>query len=213
VNTKFRLCSLAVVFNFLILFFKVSSFALPYSINMDTSALSGTSAQLAFDFVDGGPPSNTITITNFVTDGTLGNATLTGDVVGSLSGTVTLSDAFFFNEYLTDLTLGNSFSFLVDFTSNPPASGSSPDAFSFFLLNPLTGLPINTTSDPTGAGSLLTLNLDGTSQPSLNGYDTSVTAVIYQSSSVPEPNSLLLLGSGVLFLLLWRYRGKTTTEI
>jgi hypothetical protein len=31
-------------------------------IAIDTRALSGTSAQLAFDFIDGGPPANTITI-------------------------------------------------------------------------------------------------------------------------------------------------------
>jgi hypothetical protein len=196
-----------VFFNFLILFSNVSSFALPYSINMDTSALSGTSAQLAFDFIDGGPASNTITITNFLTDGILGNATLTGDAAGSLGGTVTLSDGSFFNEYLTDLTLGNSFSFLVDFTSNAPASGSSPDAFSFFILDPSTGLPINNTSDPTGAGSLLTLNIDGSPQPNLNGYDTSVTAVIYQSpSSVPEPGTILMMGLGILFLS-WKRKG------
>ena len=47
-------------------------------VTVDTSTLAGTSAQIAFDFIDGGPPSNTVTISGFTTDGTLGNPVPTG---------------------------------------------------------------------------------------------------------------------------------------
>ena len=44
-----------------------NALALSYAVNLDTASLSGTGAQLAFDFIDGGPPSNTTTISAFST--------------------------------------------------------------------------------------------------------------------------------------------------
>src|SRR5271154_467342 len=84
-----------------------------YSVDVDTSSLLGTSAQLAFDLIYGGGPSNTVTISDFSTDGTLGTVFPTGLVSGTLPGTVSLTDSSssFFNEYLTGLTLGTTFSF------------------------------------------------------------------------------------------------------
>ena len=119
-------------------------------VSVDTSGLAGTSAQLAFDFIEGGTPSNTITISGFLTDGTLGSASSSGDVSGTLPGTVILNDSSFFNEYLTDITLGSSFSFVFGATANGPDSGSLPDAFSLFLIDPNTGQALFPTTDPSG---------------------------------------------------------------
>ncbi len=176
--------------------------ASPVSVTVNTAALSSTPAQLAFDFIDGGPPSNSITISGFATDGTLGSATLTGGASGALPGTVTLTDSAFFNEYLTDFTLGNTFSFQLDATNNAPASISLPDAFSLFVLNPTTGLPLINTTDPTGSGSLLTWNIDESTQGSLSVYAAPGGEAVVTAAPVPLPSSLLLMGSSFLLFVV-----------
>ena len=171
-------------------------------VSVDTSGLAGTSAQLAFDFIDGGSPANTITISGFLTDGTLGGVFPSGDVTGTLADTVVLGDSAFFSEYLTDITLGTSFSFVFGATANSPDAASAPDAFSVFLLDPGTGLPLFATADPTGSGSLVTFNIDGSPTGALSVYSGSVTAGP-AISGVPEPSMVWMLGVGV-FALLWR---------
>jgi len=185
-----------------------------YSVDVDTSLLSGTSAQLAFDLIYGGGPSNnTVTISGFSTDGTLGSVSLFGLVTGTLPATVTLADSpsFFFNEYLTDLTLGTYISFGLDVTTNGPGA-SLPDALSVFLLDPNTGFPLVTTSDPSGADSLFTLNINGTSEGDLGVYTSTVDATPGSGSpgsgaTVPEPRTSILLGAGLAFLI-WRFEQR-----
>ncbi|HEY1240506.1 MAG TPA: NF038129 family PEP-CTERM protein [Bryobacteraceae bacterium] len=171
-------------------------------VSVDTSGLAGTAAQLAFDFIDGGPPLNTITISSFLTDGTLGGVFPSGGASGTLLGTVVLSDSDFFNEYLTDITLGSSFSFVFSATANGPDAGSLPDAFSLFLIDPNTGLPLFGTADPSGADSLVTLNIDGSPTGALSVYSTSVkTGPPPAASAVPEPSMMWMLGVGLVPLL------------
>jgi hypothetical protein len=177
-----------------------------YSVDVDTSSLSDTSAQLAFDLIYGGGPSNTVTISDFSTDGTLGTVFPTGLVSGTLPGAVTLTDSSlsFFNEYLTDLTLGTAFSFTLDATTNGPDSISVPDALSVFLLDRTSGLPLFTTSDPTGSDSLFILNIDGTPRGDLGVYTATVAATADSGSPspVPEPKSELLVVSLLALLII-----------
>lgn len=175
--------------------------AAPVLFTVDTTAFSGTSASLAFDLIDGGPPANAVTVSGFTTDGTLAGAAVTGDVTGVLPGTVTLADAAFFNEYLQDLTLGTLLSFVLDDTGNPPDAGSFPDAFSFFLLDPF-GLPLITTTDPTGANALFLLNM-GT-DTGLEIYAAPGVSVTAQPlvTPVPEPNALVLAIIGLASMAL-----------
>lgn len=71
------------------------------NVTVETGALSGVAAQLAFDLVDGdGAANNAVTITAFASDGALGSATPLGGVTGSLPGPVTIDDTGFFNERL-----------------------------------------------------------------------------------------------------------------
>jgi hypothetical protein len=167
-------------------------------ITVDTSRLIGASAQLAFDFI-GGPDANMITVSIFSTNGSLGAISRTGEVSGTLPGTVTLTDASpadFFNEYLTNITLGTTFSFVLGATTIGPPGGSFPDAFSLFVLDPTTGLSLVTTTDPTGSQSLLTLNIDGSPQGNLNVYSSnSVVVTATPVSTVPEPSTVPLLAS------------------
>jgi hypothetical protein len=173
--------------------------AISYKVNLDTSGFSGTLAQLAFDFIDGGAPSNAVVVTGFTSDGTLGAVFTTGDVTGTLPGTVTLSDGSLFNEYLTDITLGSFLSYSLEPTGNTPESGSVPDALSLFLLDPGTGLSLIATGDPTGADSLLRVDIDGSAAGAVSVYSTLATVT---SSQVPAPGTVPLAVAGLGVLLL-----------
>ncbi|PTQ83144.1 hypothetical protein C8R21_102147 [Nitrosospira multiformis] len=173
----------------------------PLLFSIDTAPLSGTSGQFAFDFIDGGTPLNTVSISDFSTDGTLGIATVTGNVTGTLPATVTFSDSQFFNEVLQNVTLGSLTSFVFNSTENLPDSGSLPDAFSFFLLDS-SGLPLVTTNDPTGANALFLLNIGSDNR--LEIYWGDGFSVI--ASPIPEPypvtlfiTGLALFGVGTLY--------------
>jgi hypothetical protein len=190
-----------------------SALATDIDLKVDTSQISGTSAQLAFDFIyGGGPSSNMVTVLDFSTTGTLGaNGPNSGGVTGTLPGGVSLSTAggSFFNEYLADITLGTSFSFQLDATTNAPGVGSLPDALSLFILDPKTGLPLFTTTDPTGSGSLLTFNIDGSSQGVLNVFSAPGGESVVTASSVPEPGTLFLMGTGLAFSCLRTRRRRS----
>lgn len=161
--------------------------AAPVTVTIDTSAHAGTSAMLAIDFIDGGTPSNAVTVTGFATDGSLGAAIPTGDVTGTLPGDIVLSDASFFTEYLQIIVLGTSISFAFEDTGLPPDAGASPDALSVFLLDSSSGLPLDATADPTGADALFFKSLDG------SGIELYSSTVTLGSTPVPEPASLALL--------------------
>jgi PEP-CTERM motif-containing protein len=187
--------------------------SVPYNVIVNTTPLVGSGAQLAFDFIDGGAPANTVTISDFATNGILGSFTTIGSVTGNLPGTLTLADRLiiggssfpsFFNEYLHNITLGTTLSFLLDATTNGPSGASSPDSFSFFLLNPITNLSLVSTSDPTGSNALFVLDTDGSPQGLLSVYSVSGGQTSAAVTAVPEPRSLLLMLFGLAGLIGWR---------
>jgi len=180
--------------------------ASPLLVTVDTSALTGVSAIIAFDLTGGPTPGNTVTLSNFATDGTLGSSSTTGTVSGAFPGIVTLDDTItFFNEYSQAETLGTTFSFAFDTTGNAPADPAFPDGFSLFLLDPnnvgpFGPLPLVSTSDPTGADSLLLYNI-GEPDP-LSVYQSD--AVTVSVTGVPEPGTLALALAGLLALPVLR---------
>lgn len=180
--------------------------ALSYTITMDTHLLAGTDASIAFDFIDGGLPSNSYVVSGFSTDGALSIGSASGYVVGQLPGTISFGDTSFFSEYMQGIVLGNTFSFTVSTSDLPPDAGFSPDAFSLFLLG-TDNLSLVGTSDPTGANALLLHNLgDGSAPPA---YLSDLVVATVATSMVPESSSLALLAAGLAALagrLLWRRR-------
>ena len=151
--------------------------ATPIKVVIDTSSRAGTAAALAFDFVDGGQPANSVIIFGFATDAILGAHSSIGDATGTLPGAVTFGDPSFFNEYIQNLTLGDVLTFIFDTTDNPASPTSFPDAFALFLRDQSTGLPLFTTGDPTGANALLLFNV---------GEDDSTQ--VYSSTVQAGPN-------------------------
>ena len=202
-----------IIRTFIISLFVLSSstaWAIPMQYTIDTSALSGTNAFLAFDFIDGGTPSNTVTVSSFATDGTLGSEQILGDVSGTLPSDVILGDASFFNEYLQEILLGSQISFILDDTGNTADASSFPDGLSFFLLDQGTNLPLVSTDDPTGAGALFLLSVgeqNGLSVYSGDGFRVSARPL--NQGTVPEPNSVLLILTALTMIgvvTVWRKR-------
>src|SRR3972149_1445985 len=72
--------------------------AAPVAVAIDLpAALTGKAAKLSFLLLDGdGAINNTVTVTGFLTNGTIGAASPTGGVSGGLGGTLTLAAPDFF---------------------------------------------------------------------------------------------------------------------
>ena len=176
------------------------------TISVDTSGLNGSAAQIALDFIGGPSPANTVTITNFLTDGSLGVQTPTGGASGTLPGTVTLNDASsFFNEQLAGIKLGNYFSFQVDTTNLGPTAGSFPDEFSLLLYDASFNSLI-TTSDPTGANAIVTIDLTGGTATTDTIYTSAATFGSPSPTAVPEPASIVLFATFAGMILIVQRR-------
>jgi hypothetical protein len=172
------------------------------TVTIGTASLSGTSATLAFDFIDGDSAvNNSISIGNFQSDATLGVPATTGDVSGTLPGPITLSDTQFFNELLVPLTLATSVSFTLDYTN---VAGSPPDSFSLFLLDPSAVNPLVTT-DLSG-DALLQIQMNGAhanvSQAGSISPMLSISTGSLVTTPAPEPPTGALLGIGCLCIAI-----------
>jgi len=119
---------------------------------------------------------------------------------------VTLTDgATAFNEFFQPFTPGGTLSFLVTLSPTTVDPGPTPDLFSFAILN---GSLANLAT--TGLGDALALvNITSTALNLTNVQTFSTTSpagVAATAAAVPEPASLLLLGSGLLAVAAWGRR-------
>jgi len=175
------------------------AFATSVNVSIDTAAISGTEALLTFDLFDfDGLSNNSAVVRAFSTDGTLGSAATTGDVNGSLPGTVTISDTVGVGELLQGIILGSSTAFVLDLTTN--FVGGQPDSFSFFLLDPATSFSLIDTN--LLGDALFTVGIANSPQGlslSVSGGNTPNVGV--SATVVPEPSTLALvvLGLPVIF--------------
>ncbi|HRF45542.1 MAG TPA: NF038129 family PEP-CTERM protein [Candidatus Competibacteraceae bacterium] len=178
---------------------------------LETPSLLGTTAFLAFDFLDGDSVvNNTVTISDFATNGTLDVASPTGGASGTLiPGPVTLTDSSPFNSFLQALTLGTTLSFRVNLTEQPSVA-LFPDSFVFSLLNN-TFSPLFATTDPFLLDALFAVDIDGSPSGALYPFaptDTgsTVTWTVGPVASIPLPSTAFLIGAGLLGGLAARRR-------
>ena len=173
-------------------------------VTLDTTSLSASTAVLAFDFINGGPPDNSVTLSALTGDATQASASATGNVTGT--GPWGFSDAggSFLNELLVTFNpMGTALSFSFTTTDHPPAPGSLPDAFSVFVLDSTATFPLITTDDPTQADALFLFNL-GQGPEGLTVFTVDQSDFTVNASSAPtpalEPGILALLLAGVIAL-------------
>lgn len=170
-------------------------------VTVDTSGLAGTSANLAFDLIDGsglGDDNNTLTITDFSTDGTLGTASVTHgfttNPASDLSSGASLGDSDFFNEFLQGITLGTTLSFRFDTTGI--LDSPTPDEFSFYLLTADASASLVSTDDPLLTNALFTFDIGVDTVPQIFTVTDPAGGVTVRAaqvtSSVPEPGVLAL---------------------
>jgi hypothetical protein len=169
------------------------SAAATFQVTIDTTPLAGQQGYLAFDLYKGdAATANQAVVTAFSSAVVLGQASVTGNVVGSLAGSVTLTSSTFFSEFLQALTFAAGQTTFSLALSENFVAGSSPDGFAVFLLN--SALQPYDTSDPTGADALLSIDLRAPLSPQV--YTSAVATI----SVVDEPARFVLLGFGLMML-------------
>lgn len=189
-----------------------ASHAAFFHVAIDTSVLQGSaSAPFSLDFqLNSGNTlgNNTAVIGNFTFGGggvPFGSVNAFGAAVGSLSGSITLSDSSPFNEFFQSFTAGSVLGFDLSLTQNVDA-GPTPDAFTVSILdNNRLNIPTNGFAD-----TLLHVDIDSTNplriiQLNLSSGTGDFAGVTV--SAVPEPGTLASVMVG-LGMLAWLRRGR-----
>jgi hypothetical protein len=195
-----------------------SAAPITYDGTVDTHSISGTAGALDFEFNPGPLVSQaaSLQILNFASDGALaGTPSLTGDVTGTLPGTLTFANATAFNDYFTGFNYGSTLSFEASLygpaLSSPDGMFSSGTTFAFSMFSDAAGtVPALTMNTAAGFAFTVEVSLDGTT--TVTNYSAQTSVVPASGPAIPEPGTLPLVGVGVCVWLalrspLWKLRG------
>jgi hypothetical protein len=178
-----------------------------YTVSVDTSSLNAASGFLDFQFNpgSGATQSSIAQVLNF-TGGTLG-ATFpnTGNVSGTLPGTLTFVNSTALNEYFQAFTFGLNYSFLLTLSGpavdSPNGTSTAGSTFGIGVYNSSQNPMLTNQSAGTGFAGEVDLNLNGTATSTAFPNASSGPSVVTLTPvAVPEPNSLLLLSFGLALL-------------
>jgi hypothetical protein len=188
-----------------------------YPVLVDTSAVAGLSGFLDFQFAPGDATTQPafVTLTNFITDGTLlGPPNVNGGVTGTLPGTLTIDNSTAFNDYFEQFTFGSSFAFnlMLDGPALQIPNGTANSGSTFGLAlfdsaqNPIL------TADPNGFAGLVNVKLDGSTFTTVFASDSHGGAPVVQFVATPEPSTIgpSLLG---LLSLSWLSRRRRKPHV
>ncbi len=187
----------------------LSAAAIQYTVQVNTSGLSGPGYGLDIQLNPGDSSSQLVaaTISSFsLSGGTLDGAPSTiGSVSGTLPGDVQLTNGTFLNSYFQNFTPGTALSFLLTLSGpaidTPNGTASFGSTFGLAIYDP-SMLPVSS-DDPTGFLALIEIDLAGQTNPitfSASGGSPLGTITRVPSTptdSVPEPAPVLLLLAGL----------------
>jgi hypothetical protein len=176
-----------------------------YTVLVNTSSIAGTTGSFDINFNPGllVTQAASLQILSFSTDGSLnGTPSLIGDVSGALPATVTFDNGTAFNDYFQGFTFSSTLSFNVSLfgpaLSSPDGISTSGSTFAFSMFSDAAGTnPVLTTDHANGFAYIVNVNLDGT---------TTATSFLPGTSAVPEPSSMVLLGTIIALGAILRFR-------
>ena len=192
-------------------FVSVASAGTIYQVTVDTTTISGTAGSLDFQFNPGPLVSQaaSLYIFSFASNGTLvagaclaGGPCLTGNVTGTLPGTVTFDNGTGFNDYFQGFTFASNLIFSVKLygpaVDSPDGTSTSGSTFAFSMFSDAAGtVPVLTSDLTNGFAATIEVNLDGTTTVSNFSAQTNISA---------EPSSVVLIGTAALALVLLRLK-------
>ena len=185
-----------------------------YDVSVNTSSISGTAGSFDIEF-NPGPlvtQAASLQILNFISNGTLaGSPVLTGDVAGTLPGTVTFDNRTGFNDYFEGFTYGSTLSFQVSLfgpaLNSPGGTSTSGSTFAFSMFSDAAGtMPILTTNTTEGFAATIDVNLDGTT--TVTNFSGQTAVVPATAPAIPEPGTFPLMTTslGILLALVFPRR-------